>query len=192
MLPATRRARGPGAAGARPGRRLPRRPVPLAPSRSLYLGLQPRRRPGQAGAGTAEVRGRHVFLVQPVAGRLPHPQVAVAGGEGEVGLAVRREGAGDPRRGHGVAATAATGRHVCFWLRGSHVFAQAQAHPARGGAWREEVGRRGRWEARGVAERDAEELGARGGRGGVRPTLWTVARWGPSPRALGKDARVGK
>lgn len=190
MLPATRRARGPGTAGARPGGRPPRRPA--APSRSHYLGLQPRRRPGQAGAGTAEVRGRHVFLVQPVAGRLPHPQVTVAGGEGEVGLAVRREGAGDPRRGHGVAATAATGRHVCFWLRGSHVFAQAQAHPARGGAWREEVGRRGRWEARGVAERDAEELGARGGRGGVRPTLWTVARWGPSPRALGKDPRVGK
>ena len=48
-----------------------------APSSSLYLGLQPRWRPGQAGAGTAEVRGRHVLLVQPVVGCLPHSQVTV-------------------------------------------------------------------------------------------------------------------
>lgn len=41
-------------------------------SRSLYLGLQPRWRPGQTGAGTTEVRGRHVLLVQPVVGRLPY------------------------------------------------------------------------------------------------------------------------
>lgn len=41
-------------------------------SRSLYLGLQPRWRPGQTGAGTTEVRGRHVLLVQPVVGCLPY------------------------------------------------------------------------------------------------------------------------
>lgn len=82
-------------------------------SRLLYLGLQPRWRPGQAGASTAEVRGRHVFLVQPVAGCLPHSQLTVCRRQSEVGLVLRREGAGDPRRGQRVGNFDAARRHCC-------------------------------------------------------------------------------
>lgn len=94
-----------------------RKPNPTSarppPSRSLYLGLQPRWRPGQAGAGTTEVRGRHVLLVQPVVGGLPHSQVTVGRRQSEVGLALRGEGAGDPRGRQGVSNAAAARRHCC-------------------------------------------------------------------------------
>lgn len=83
------------------------------PARPLYLGLQPRWRPGQAGAGTAEVRGRHVLLVQPIVGGLPHSQLTVGRRQGEVGLVQRGEGAGNPCRGQGVGNSAATRRHCC-------------------------------------------------------------------------------
>lgn len=58
--PARRGAAGRGAGGESSRARADAQPPP---SRSLYLGLQPRWRPCQAGAGTAEVRGRHVLLV---------------------------------------------------------------------------------------------------------------------------------
>lgn len=120
----------PGGADGPARGRIPRRPAPgrggrsgegarPLPTRWHYLGLQPRRRPGQAGAGTAEVRGRHVLLVQPVVGGLPHSQVSIGGSQGEVGLPVRGEGAGDPRGGQGVAATAAARRHCCSGSAGA-------------------------------------------------------------------------
>jgi hypothetical protein len=65
---------GPGCRSPAGGPRPRRRP------RSSYLGLQPCWRPGQAGAGTAEVRGRHVLLVQPVVGGLPYSQLTVTRG----------------------------------------------------------------------------------------------------------------
>lgn len=83
------------------------------PSRLLYLGLQPRWRPGQAGAGTAEVRGRHVLLVQPIVGCLPHSQLTVGRRQSEVGLVQRGEGARNPCRGQGVCNTTAARRHCC-------------------------------------------------------------------------------
>lgn len=58
--PARRGATGRGAGGQPSRARADAQPPP---SRSLYLGLQPRWRPCQAGAGTAEVRGRHVLLM---------------------------------------------------------------------------------------------------------------------------------
>lgn len=103
------------------------------PSRSLYLGLQPRWRPCQAGAGTAEVRGRHVLLVQPVVGCLPHSQVTIGRRQSEEGLTMRGEGAGDRRGREGVGNSAATRRHCCSAPRQPRVRWRACA-PARGGA----------------------------------------------------------
>jgi hypothetical protein len=148
-----------------------RAPAPC-PFRSFYLGLQPRWRPGQAGAGTAEVRGRHVLLVQSVVGCLPHSQVTVGRGQSEIGLFIRGEGAGNPRRDQGVVATTATRRHCCS---GS---AAATCSPLRmrtgtGRGLQRGSGAEGAPGAGGVARHDADERWA-------GPLCGRWPRWGLS------------
>lgn len=58
----------------------------------------PRRGPGQASTGSAEVGGGHVLLLQPAARRLPHPQPPIRAGDGEKTAVAGGEGAKGRRR----------------------------------------------------------------------------------------------
>uniref|UniRef100_A0A8B9TWF1 tRNA (adenine(58)-N(1))-methyltransferase n=1 Tax=Anas platyrhynchos TaxID=8839 RepID=A0A8B9TWF1_ANAPL len=79
--------------------RHPRAP-PHPPSSPYLIGgrAPPRRGPGQAGAGGAEVGGGHVLVPQAAARRLPDSQPPVRAADGQQPPVAGREGQGGPRR----------------------------------------------------------------------------------------------